>query len=233
MERSYVTLYLIRHGRQSSRLCNVDVELSAAGFRQAALVGERLVRERIQAVYSSALIRAEQTAQAANLYWNVEHIIEPDLREIDFGRMEGLRDQEIRQRFGDLKREQQKMETDIPYPDGERAGDVIERVMPVLRRIAHGAEERVAVVTHGGVIRCAAAHILGMEPAKYRLLGRDLENCSITELRFDRGEERFTLERFNDYGHLEKEPDLLRDRWIQGEEEGAGCPDQEETLERV
>ena len=32
-------IYLIRHGRQSSKLCNVNVDLSEEGFRQAALVG--------------------------------------------------------------------------------------------------------------------------------------------------------------------------------------------------
>lgn len=216
MDNPYVTIYLIRHGRQSSRLCNVDVELSLEGFRQAALVGERLMGKRIQIVYSSALIRARQTAQAANLYWNVEHIIEPDLREIDFGLMEGLSDEEIRKRFGDLKHEQQKMERDLPYPGGECAGDVIKRAMPVLKRIGSGMEDRAAVITHGGVIRSVAAHVLGMEPAKYRLLGKNLENCSITELRFDRRSQRFTLERFNDYAHLEKEPKLLRSGWMEG-----------------
>ena len=70
-----------------------------------------------------------------------------------------------------------------------------------------------AVVTHGGVIRSLTAHILGMEPGRYRLLGKDLENCSITEIRADRDSRRFTLERFNDYAHMEKTPDLLRRRW--------------------
>lgn len=35
-------LYLIRHGRQSSRLCNVNVDLSPDGRRQAILLGHRL-----------------------------------------------------------------------------------------------------------------------------------------------------------------------------------------------
>lgn len=35
-------LYLIRHGRQCSKLCNVDVDLSEEGYRQASLLGERL-----------------------------------------------------------------------------------------------------------------------------------------------------------------------------------------------
>ncbi len=216
MDSGYVTLYLIRHGRQSSRLCNVDVDLSPQGSRQAALVGQRLAGADIRIVYSSALIRAAQTARIANEYWNVEHVVEPDLREIDFGQMEGLSDEEIRLRFKDFKREQQKMEEDLPYPGGEGAGDVIMRIMPVLRRIGRGTEGSAAVVTHGGVIRCAAAHILGMDPAKYRLLGTDLENCGITELRFDKKAQRFTLERFNDYAHLEKEQGLLRSGWIHG-----------------
>ena len=213
MGNPYMTIYLIRHGRQSSRLCNVDVDLSLQGLRQAARVGERLAGKGIQVVYSSALIRAEQTARRANQYWNAEYVTEPDLREIDFGQMEGLSDQEISLRFGTWKQEQQKMEKDLPYPGGECAGDVIRRVMPVLERIGNYKKDTVAVITHGGVIRSVAAHVLGMEPAKYRLLGKDLENCSITELRFDQSSKRFTLERFNDYAHLEKEPQLLRGQW--------------------
>ena len=65
-------LYLIRHGRQNSRLCNVNVDLCEEGYRQAALLGERLFPKKIQAVYSSDLLRAVETAQAANLYWNVD-----------------------------------------------------------------------------------------------------------------------------------------------------------------
>ncbi len=208
-----MNIYLIRHGRQDSRLCNVDVDLSPEGYRQAALVGERLAGQGIQMVCSSALKRAVQTARAANLFWNVTHVVEPDLREIDFGLMEGLSDEEILERFGEFKREQQKMEQDLPYPRGECAGDVIRRAMPVLERITQRPEERVAVVTHGGLIRSVVSHILGMEPGTCRLLGNSLENCSITELRFDRETGRFTLERFNDYAHLEHEPRLLRSGW--------------------
>lgn len=114
-------IYLIRHGRQSSKLCNVNVDLSEEGFRQAALVGERLFPEKIQAVYSSDLIRAVQTAQAANLYWNVEHMVRPDLREISFGDMEGMSDGEIAVKYRDFKLQMEKMEEDLPYPGGECA----------------------------------------------------------------------------------------------------------------
>ncbi len=145
-------IYLIRHGRQSSKLCNVNVDLSEEGFRQAALVGERLFSEKIQAVYSSDLIRAVQTAQAANLYWNVEHIVRPGLREISFGDMEGMSDGEIAVKYQDFKLQMAKMEEDLPYPGGECAADVVRRALPVFEELVNSGYERVAVVTHGGVI---------------------------------------------------------------------------------
>ena len=52
-----IRIYLIRHGRQNSPLCNVDVPLEEAGFRQAKLVAKRLKLYDIQALYSSNLIR--------------------------------------------------------------------------------------------------------------------------------------------------------------------------------
>lgn len=210
-------IYLIRHGRQSSRLCNVNVELSKEGFCQAALVGERLFPEKIQAVYSSDLIRAVQTAQAANLYWNAEHIVCPELREISFGDMEGMSDAEIDVAFQDFKIQMAKMEEDLAYPGGECAADVVRRALPVFEEIVKSGYEQVAVVTHGGVIRCMAAYYLGLNLAKWRMLGKTLENCSITELSWDEKERRFSLERFNDYAHLEKRPDLLRSAWVEGE----------------
>ena len=210
-------LYLIRHGRQASKLCNVDVDLCQEGFQQAALLGERLASEGIQVVFSSALKRAVQTAQAANLYWNVEHYMYPELNEISFGEMEGLSDEEIALRFGDFQKEQAKMEYDIPYPGGESAGDVVRRVIPVFRQIRESGCEKAAIVTHGGVIRSMTAQFLGMDMAKWRTLGTSLENCSITELNYSPSLRRYTLERFNDYAHLQPYPQLLRSAWVDAE----------------
>ena len=193
-------LYLIRHGRQCSRLCNVDVDLSEEGYRQASLLGERL--------------RAVETAQAANLYWNVEHFIRPELGEISFGDMEGMSDEEIAAAYKDFKAQQGRMEEDLPYPGGECAADVVRRAEPVFMEMVHSGYDRIAVVTHGGVIRSMVAHYLGIPMARWRILGASLENCSITQLDWDEENSRFLLERFNDYAHLEACPDLLRRAWV-------------------
>lgn len=208
-----MNIYLIRHGRQCSTLCNIDVSLSGEGRRQAELMGKRLEEKSIEAVYSSHLLRAEETAEIANRFWNVKHIIKPQLREISFGEMEGMTDEDIAVKFADFKKSQERMEEDLPYPGGECAGDVIKRAMPVFYEIASAGYENVAVVTHGGVIRSMTAAFLHMEPKNYRLLGASLENCSITEVIWDGKTERFSLDKFNDYAHLEPYPELLRSAW--------------------
>lgn len=180
-----MNIYLIRHGRQNSKLCNIDVDLSEEGRRQSALVGERLASIGMEAVYSSHLIRAVETAREANRYWNAKHIIRQELREISFGDMEGMADEEIAEKYGDFQKEQARLEQDLPYPGGECAGDVMKRAIPVLEEIAASGYQNVAVVTHGGVIRSVTSALLHMEPKYYRLLGNSLENCSITEVHWN------------------------------------------------
>lgn len=209
-------IYLIRHGRQCSKLCNVNVDLCEEGYRQAELLGERLADKGIAAVYSSDYFRAVQTAETANRRWRAEHVVMPQLREISFGDMEGLSDDVIAELFADFKVRQQRMEEDLPYPGGESAGDVVRRALPALRTIAEGPGPA-AVITHGGVIRSLTAWILGMDLAKVRILGSGLENCSITELNYHKDSGRFTVERFNDYAHLEPYPQLLRGSWVDTE----------------
>lgn len=210
-------IFLIRHGRQCSKLCNVNVNLCEEGFLQAELLGKRLRNAGIERVYSSDLFRAVQTAETANRFWKVQHEICPELREISFGEMEGLSDDVIAERFAGFKKQQQAMKEDLPYPGGECAADVVKRALPVLKQIAESDCETAAVVTHGGVIRSLVAYLMEIDLAKVRLFGNNLENCSITELVYHPEQQRFTLERFNDHAHLESEPKLLRSSWVDAE----------------
>ena len=114
------------------------------------------------------------------------------------------------QRF---KKEQEKMEYDLPYPDGESAMDVVKRSMPKLMEIVNSGLECVAIVTHGVWIRAMIAYILGMDMAKWRLLGVAFENGSITQVDYHSKKQIFTLEKLNDYAHLEAYKELLRSAW--------------------
>lgn len=208
-----MNIYLIRHGRQSSPLCNVDVELAKEGRKQAELLGKRLEKYKVDGLYSSHLIRAVQTAEIINKYIKKEHKIRENIREISFGEMEGKSNEYIREHFADFKKEQMKLEKDIPYPGGECGRDVFKRAMVTINEITQSDYENVVVVTHGGVIRALMAGLLGLDLSKKLLFAQLLENTSITQLCYNKEYDRFYLQRFNDYAHLEGEPELLRASW--------------------
>ncbi len=205
-----VNLYLIRHGRQNSTLCNVDVELAPEGQYQAELLRDRLKNYPIDALYSSNLRRARQTAEIINQTIQLPIMIREELKEISFGRLEGMTEQEIKEQYHDFEEEQSKLLDDIPYPGGENGAMVYERAMPAIREILQSGKTNIAIVTHGGVIRALLAELFGKSQAKRFLFAVSLENTGITQLVFNPENDRFYLERFNDLAHLEGHPGLLR-----------------------
>ena len=68
----------------------------------------------------------------------------------------------------------------------------------------------IAVVSHGGAIRCFLAGVLGMSQGKRFLISKNMENTAITELRVYKNEKIMTVERINDYSHLYGHEKLLR-----------------------
>ncbi len=208
-----IHIYLIRHGRQNSTLCNVDVELSKEGITQAELLGDRLTNYGLDSMYCSNLIRARQTADIANYKLQLPINIREDIKEISFGRMEGQTREYIEEHFQGFKEEHVKLLEDIPYPEGEDGKSVYERAKPVIQEMLQSGKNKIGVVTHGGVIRVLLAAMFGKNQAKRFLFGVSLENTSITEIIYNPEFDRFYLERFNDYAHLEGHPELLRKNW--------------------
>lgn len=206
-----VNLYLIRHGRQSSNLCNFDGDLSEEGRIQTELLTQRLKHYNIDALYSSNLLRAKQTAEVINATLGLKHEIREELREISFGLLEGNSNEYNSEHFRDFKIEQQKLLEDIPYPEGENGTFVYERAMPVIQEIVQSGKGNIAVVTHGGTIRVLLAALFGRNQARRFLFGVSLEDTSITQLIYNVRKDRFYLERFNDSAHLEGHPELRRD----------------------
>mgnify|MGYP000183733326 CR=1 FL=1 len=236
-----MNIYLIRHGRQSSSDCNVNVDLAPEGERQAALLGQRIKNYPIDALYCSDLIRAEQTAKIAFAGQPalLEHLqIRSGLAEIDFGELTGQPDAMVKRFYADYYQEQMdrfaegRVQTgnaldevnefigdffvpteEIWYPQGETGESVLTRVMPVIQEWIESEYQNIAVVTHGGVIRILLTALFGGDFAKRLMFGTSLENCSITQLHYDEEKNGFFLDRFNDYAHLEQDPSLLRNRF--------------------
>lgn len=207
-----MNLYLIRHARQDSLLCNIDVKLAPEGVRQAELLAERLKNYPIELFYSSNLLRAVETAEILNTR-KLEHRIRKELQEINFGKLTGKTNQENHNNYREFFKQRNELTEDLAFPEGECGLDVYHRAMPVLEEITAQKIEAVAIVTHGGTIRSLLTGILGLSQAKKLLFGVTLENSSITQLTWDKNYKRYTLERFNDSAHLEPYPELLRKSW--------------------
>ncbi len=217
-----IRLFLIRHGRQSSSDCNVNVSLSPEGWRQAELLGKRLKEYQIERVYSSHLIRAVETAEGIRR----ELGLEPDrgeyqrkeLREMDYGELTGLDNEELNRRYGNYFKERDRMERDICIPGGENGAQVCSRMTAAINEILELAgkkkERNLAVVSHGGAIRCYLAGLLHIPQPKRFLIAKHFENCSITEILYHGDTGIITLERLNDHAHLESCDELLRKHFI-------------------
>jgi len=211
-----MNIYLVRHGRQNSKLCNVNVELSPEGREQARLVGERLKKFDIDAVYSSDLIRAVETADIINEYIGAERIVESRFKESDFGELTGLDNDTLKTAYKEFLGNRGQMIEDIPYPGGECCQDVFTRSFEALSELVKKDYKNVVVVTHGGVIRALFTGIANAPYAKWLTYGRQLENCSISEIMYDEKQGTFHLERLNDYAHIEDRDDLLRKHFSSG-----------------
>ena len=205
-------LILIRHGRQSSPLCNVDVDLSEVGRLQAELLAKRLTRVNPDAIYTSALTRAKQTAEI--LFGTETAFIEREaLNEISFGTMTGGADADNAVLFPEYFAAKKKKEENIRHPGGECPTEVFDRAVKVVEEAVTSGAETVVFVTHGGVIRALVAGLLGLGAGQMLRIADSLEHTSVTELVYSEEAGCFSLERLNDASHLEGRPELSRSAW--------------------
>jgi probable phosphoglycerate mutase len=187
---------LIRHGetswnREQRWQGHADVPLCEEGYEQARRLASFLSDPRydggaspIRLVYSSDLLRASQTAEVLGRALGFDKRLEPDWREIDVGRWAGCRREEIRARFAEEWRRIADGE-DLPRGGGETFGAFSARVVAALERVRRAHEhETVAVVTHGGVIRAALLHVLGLPWLRMREVAA-VSNTAINELSWD------------------------------------------------
>jgi broad specificity phosphatase PhoE len=147
-----------------------DVELSTQGREHAREIAASLASEAIAAIYSSPLKRAIATAAPLARMLGLEPTIVDDLRELDFGELEGLTIHQAAARYP-AEAEWMTAPAAARFPGGESVVSLRERAV----RAAHGIAERhtdeaVAVFSHAVVIRVIVADALAMPPdAMFRL----------------------------------------------------------------
>ena len=174
-------LILLRHGQSLWNLENrftgwKDIGLTDQGIQEAQYAGKIMKKNDIQIdiIFSSKLIRANETAKIAISSMNLDHLWDKkkqlifiknkSLNERDYGNLVGLNKKQTEDKFGKEKVHLWRRSYDIRPPGGESLKDVIERVRPyyknkILPEINY--EKNILVVAHGNSLR-AMMIIIGL-----------------------------------------------------------------------
>ncbi len=177
-------VYLIRHcqndyveqGKLAGRL--PSVHLNAVGRKQAAWVAETLKTSRLQAVYSSPLERATETAEPIAAAQGLEVIALAGLSEINIGRWQGLSLRAARQRK--LWPTIQHTPSLARFPEGESFLEAQSRIVETLETIRSKHSGAIVCVSHADPIKLAVAHYVGMPIDSFQRL--EIGPSSISEL---------------------------------------------------
>ena len=137
----------VRHGEtdwnKQKRLQGItDIPLNETGVEQARVVANYLQNKKFEAVFTSPLSRAKQTAQVIADACNLPLTVLESFTERSFGKAEGMTAEEIRANF-----------TVGQYPDEEPIDDFIERIEKGLEHVKTNLQyNKVLIVAHGAVI---------------------------------------------------------------------------------
>ena len=179
------TVFLVRHGATEWNIHKraqgqADVPLTDKGRLQALDAARQLAGFPIEAVYSSDLQRAFDTAQAIAHSHGLEVVKDPRLREIDQGEWTGLPVAEIERRWPELWGSARHYNA---RPGGESPQEVRARGLAAIKDAvaAHESSDIVAV-SHGGTIRWICAEACGYDDRRSALL-RGIGNGGIVSIK--------------------------------------------------
>jgi broad specificity phosphatase PhoE len=198
-------LLLIRHGEtdwnHERRIQgNTDTPLNARGIAQAEQLATRIAAEKIDALYTSPLVRARATAEIIGQKCGRAPNLDERLREKGVGDLESLTIAEVEQRYPDLIRLWQVSPDHVPLPNEETPAQVQQRVQTFVadlrERYANGA--RVGVVSHGGTLGLLIATLIGWDISKRLPFWFDNASVSLIDLAAARPRVRL----LNDTCHL-------------------------------
>ena len=201
-------LYLVRHGATPANEQRpyvlqgrgIDTSLSNTGQQQAAAVAGFLADRPLDAVISSPMKRARETADAIAQPHQIKASVLDNISECDVGRWEGRDWDSIMQDDA----EAYSRFIDDPgihgYPDGESYQDVLDRVgTPIDDLLATHRGQTVALIAHNIVNRVYLARLMNWPISRAREIRQDNTGINVIRGRDD----EITLMSFNVRFHLD------------------------------
>jgi len=200
-------LILVRHGetrwnRENRVVGSADIGLNDEGRKQVKRLALALKGERVDAIYSSPLRRAWETAQEIARFHDGQVKADDAFKEMDAGELDGLTYEEMRVRYAEFIKQWLRDPASCIMPGGESLAGVQERAWLAVERMREKhPDDAVMVVSHNFVILCIICKALGLDLAQFRRLRLNLASISILNI----GRQGTSLILFNDTCHLEGE----------------------------
>jgi broad specificity phosphatase PhoE len=165
------TLTLVRHGQTASSARRAysgrsDIPLTATGREQAGAAAEELADAGVDAVISSPLIRARDTARAIAAATGAPLTVDERLTEVDYGPFEGLDRDGAREQIGDAFEAWRADPFGAPVPGMEPLTDALERARAATAD-ALAAHEHPVIVGHQGILRIVLVALGQIAPGDY------------------------------------------------------------------
>lgn len=209
MKQDKVTkIHIIRHGETlwNSTMRwqgHSNVPLSERGHAQAKKLAD-FWSGNLDAIYSSDLLRASQTAFYLADKNNIDIIQIPEFKEVCFGDWEGLTTEQIKNNWGNSVETFFEDPDSVIPPNGESFREVYDRCVPAYQELLnrHYGQE-IAIVSHGGVTRMLLCHLFCAPISSAWNMKQD--NTAINtalHLTTPGGKARVFVESFNDTSHL-------------------------------
>ena len=199
-----VHIILVRHGEtdwntQQVFRGRVDVPLNKVGRAQAESVGVSLHDRAIDALYSSPLSRALETAHMLAEGRNIQVEPERGFIDIDFGAWQGLSHQKVKERYKDLYTTWMNEPHKVTFPGGESLEEVKVRSQKALvKTVANNPGRTVAIVSHRVVNKVLLCSIIGLDLSHFWYIRQD--TCAVNSFEYKDGNYYLTL--LNDTCHL-------------------------------
>ena len=185
------TIFLARHGESDWNVekrfqGHSDRPLTKRGREQAHALADLVGSEKIDAVYTSPLSRARETAEIVAARAGLKAVALPELREVDTGSWSGLSRADVEARFPEGFARWRSGGSG--WEDGESYEEMAERVIGALRKIAEDHPDgRVLVISHGGPIRAIHAAAEGLAIKDYRRLKPVEPNARLSAVAVENG----------------------------------------------